>query len=424
MHPTPIRTVPLLHGLLAVLLAGFLALPVAAAVKVSKPRPKVSRSKISAKGKSVPKLLLDDEDTGNRPSRTSAPGRSGARSLQVGQVIFSRGAQVVAEIDGGAVDNEYLVVFDAGFRRRGAAVVVKALKGNTYLLRGVGGTPSEGDRLGRESERQAVARVLRQKDAAGYRAFLARFPDSTYKDRVARELFRLQMKAEFPTRPGSSVAGTLNLAETVSHPVPMEDVQVVLDRFVVAVTAVGGEYRIDGIPLPEVPVTVKLRIKDAKFRDAGAVTVDLPAARSVEVEEALPVKLTPTVLSGTVLDEAGQPLAGAEVWTAPYTLEFLTGDDGTFEISRIKNLDDPGAADRPLFGGEFEVYARRSGYSVERVAVAAESFVSNPVPVLRLAPQDTRNEDVPELALTLREHLRIDPSLLAGSAGAGPMLNP
>jgi hypothetical protein len=342
----------------------------------------------------------------------------------VGQVIFARGSQVVAEIESGAVDNEYMMVYDAGFRRKGAAVVVKQLKGNTYLLRGAGASLGEGDRLGRETERQAVSRVLRQKRPEGYRAFLTRFPDSSYKPRIARELFRLQMKAEYPARPGHSVEGVLRLTESVSQPIPLEEAQVVLDRFVVALTAAGGQYRIDGIPLPEVPVTLKLKVKDPKFRSAEVVTLDLPAATATQVNKDLPVLLTPTVLSGKVVDERGEPLPGAEVWTAPYTLEFLTGEDGSFEISRRKELDDPAATDQPLFGGEFEVYARRSGYSVERVAVRAESFVSNPVPAIRLAPQDTRNEDVPELEVALRSHLRPDPSALAGSAGAGPMLNP
>ncbi len=414
MNPTMNRISTLLTLLLAVLLA----VPTGAAVKVIKP-------KVGAPGSpdpGAPQLLLDDDD-GGTAAANSAPGVV-TLPLQVGQVIFARGAQVVAEIEAGAVDSEYLVVFDSGFRRKGGAVVVQALKGNTYLLRGAGTSLSEGDRLGRETEHQAVARVLRQKNADGYRAFLTLFPDSTYGARIARELFRLQMQAEYPARPGHSVGGSLLLVETVNRPVPMEDVQVLLDRFVVVLTGVGGQYRIDGIPLPEVPVTVKLKVKDPKFSSGDGVTLDLPAGKAVEAEKDLPVLLTPTVLSGTVLDGRGEPLTGAEVWTSPYTLEFLTGDDGTFQISRSKDLDDPGAADQPLFGGKFEVYARRDGYSVERVAVSAESFVTNPVPAIRLVPQDTRNEEVPELAVALRLHLRIDPSALAGAAGGGPMLNP
>ncbi len=415
MNPTMTRISTLLTLLLAVLLV----VPASAAVKVT--QPESVAAKTPAKG--PPQLLLDDDDTGPAAAPATAP-RVVALPLQVGQVIFTRGAQVVAEIEAGAVDSEYLVVFDSGFRRKGGAVVVQALKGNTYLLRGAGTSLSEGDLLGRETEHQAVARVLHQKNADGYRAFLTLFPDSTYGARIARELFRLQMQREYPSRPGSSVGGALRLAETVNQPVPLENVQVMLDRFVIALTAVGGQYRIDGIPLPEYPVAVKLKVTDPKFRSADAVTLDLPAARAVEVEKDLPVRLTPTVLSGTVLDGRGEPLPGAEVWTSPYTLEFLTGDDGTFQISRSKDLDDPGAADQPLFGGEFEVYARRAGYSVERVAVSAESFVTNPVPAIRLVPQDTRNEGVPELAVALRLHLRIDPSALAGAAGGSPMLNP
>ena len=415
MNPTMTRISPLLILFLTVLLAA----PTGAAVTVTKPKPVAAKKKV----KGAPPLLLDDDAGGPAAPSATAPGAV-ALPLQAGQVIFARGAQVVAEIETGAVDNEYLVVFDSGFRRKGAAVVVKALKGNTYLLRGAGTSLSEGDRLGRETERQAVARVLRQKSAGGYRAFLTLFPDSTYGARIARELFRLQMQAEYPARPGHSVGGSLLLVETVNRPVPMEGVRVLLDRFVVVLTEVGGQYRIDGIPLPEVPVTVKLKVKDPKFSSGDGVTLDLPAGKAVEAEKDLPVLLTPTVLSGTVLNGRGEPLNGAEVWTSPYTLEFLTGDDGTFQISRSKNLDDPGAEDQSLFGGEFEVYARRDGYSVERVAVSAESFVTNPVPAIRLIPQDTRNEEVPELAVALRLHLRIDPSALAGAAGGGPMLNP
>ncbi|MDF1554919.1 MAG: hypothetical protein P1P84_17760 [Deferrisomatales bacterium] len=415
MNPTMTRFSPLLISLLTVLLAA----PVGAAVTVTKPKAGAS----GPPAKPPPQLLLDDDGGTAAPAAEAIPGVV-ALPLQAGQVIFARGDQVVAEIEGGAVDGEYLVVFDSGFRRKGAAVVVQALKGNTYLLRGAGTSLSEGDRLGRETELQAAARVLRQNNADGFRAFLTLFPDSTYRERIARELFRLQMQAQYPARPGHSVGGSLLLVETVNQPVPMEDVQVLLDRFVVVLTGAGGQYRIDGIPLPEVPVTVKLKVKDPKFRSGDGVSLDLPAGKAVEAEKDLPVLLTPTVLSGMVLDGRGEPLPGAEVWTSPYTLEFLTGDDGAFQISRRKDLDDPGAPDQPLFGGEFEVYARRAGFSVERVAVSAESFVTNPVPAIRLVPQDTRNEGVPELAVALRQHLRIDPSALAGAAGAGPLLNP
>jgi hypothetical protein len=410
MHPTLTR----FSHPISLLLALLLATPSVAAVTIPKPAAK------KAPPKSAPQLLLDDD------SGADAAAAPGAVSLpaQVGRVIFARGSQVVAEIDGGAVGSEYLRVFDAGFRSKGAAMVVKALKGDTYLVRGAGTSLSEGDRLGRETERQAVARVLRQKDADGYRAFLALFPNSGYRARVARELFRLQMRAEYPAPAGHSVGGSLVLTETVTRPVPLEDVQVLLDRFVVALTAAGGQYRIDGIPLPEVPVTLKLRVKDPKFGSGDGVTLELPADKAIQAEKDLPVLLTPTVLSGAVLDERGEPLAGAEVWTSPYTLEFLTGDDGTYQISRRKNLDDPAAPDQPLFGGAFEVYARRDGYSVERAEVSAESFVANTVPEIRLVPQDTRNEQVPEPAVALRTYLRVDPSALAGSAGAGPMLNP
>jgi len=408
------------------LLPAVVAAPVDAAVKVNRPvQARDQNAQSAAPSASAPPLLLEEEDSAPTARAGTGVSSSPAGDLaQVGQVIFARGSQVVAELETDVVNNEYLLVFDSSFRNKGSAVVVQPLRDNTYLLRGVGTWLTEGDRLSRESELQAAARVLRQKTPEGYRSFLARFPNSSHQPRVARELFRTQMQTQYPARPGSVLSGTLRLAETVSQPIPMEDVQVVLDRFVLALTTSGGQYRIEGVPLPEVPVTVRLKVKDTKFHSAGETTLDLPADRTLEMEKDLPVVLAPTVLSGTVVDAGGDPLAGAEVWTAPYTLEYLTGENGSFQISRRKNLNDPTAVDQPLLGGAFEVYASRSGYSVERVRVKAESFATNPVPALRLSAQNTRNEAVPELTVALRDHLRPDPSALAGSAGVGPMINP
>jgi hypothetical protein len=82
------------------------------------------------------------------------------------------------------------------------------------------------------------------------------------------------------------------------------------------------------------------------------------------------------------------------------------------------------AGDEPLFGGEFEVYAYRKGYGVDRVTISAESYAENSVPAVRLLRQDAREEEIPALGLTLRSYLEMGPTALAAPQGAGPKLNP
>jgi hypothetical protein len=174
-------------------------------------------------------------------------------------------------------------------------------------------------------------------------------------------------------------------------------------------------------------VTLKLRAKDPKFEMAKEVTVDLPAGQFVELAADLPVKLTPTILAGRVLDERGAALPGSEVWTDPYSMEALTDDEGSFRILRRKELDAVGAAserDEPLFGGDYMVYAHRKGFGVERVALSAESFRSNAVPPIRLARQDSRAEPVPPLGIDLKTYLEPSGATLAAPEGGAPKLNP
>ena len=77
----------------------------------------------------------------------------------------------------------------------------------------------------------------------------------------------------------------------------------------------------------------------------------------------------------------------------------------------------------PLFGDDFEVFAHRKGYSVNRALVAAESFQENQVPPVQLVRQDPRRQQVPELGLELRSYLEIDASS-ASQEGVAPKLNP
>jgi hypothetical protein len=346
----------------------------------------------------------------------------------VGSVIFARGAQVVAEVPGGAQERERLVVFDGGMRRRGVAVVLAALDKGVFLLQPQGGIgASPGDQLARESETEAAARVVQEHRAESYLEFLEFFPRSEYRSRVGRELFRLAMKQGYPTFPGSVVEGRITLAEGVGREIPLGQVFVLLDRFVVARTDERGRFRIEGIPKLDEAVALRLRVRDAKFQLSQEVTVELSAGSFQEVAAELPVRITPTVLAGQVLDERGAPLPGAEVWTAPYSMEVLTDAEGMFRISRRKRVDATGAAlagDEPLFGGEFEVYAYRKGYGVDRVAISAESYAENAVPAVRLLRQDAREEEIPALGLTLRSFLEIGPTALAAPQGAGPKLNP
>jgi len=337
------------------------------------------------------------------------PGWAGQEAGKVvGSVIFARGDQVVAEISGGAVEKERMLLLGDDFRPKGAAVVVKPLGDGTYVLLPTGsGSPSVGDRLARETEGEAAARVIQENRPESYREFLGLYPKSAYRERMGREMFRLAMASGFPADGGGAVGGRLRLAETVSREVSLGMVPVVLDRFVFPGTDSEGGFRLEGLPELEEPVTLQLRIKDPRFELASPVEVKLPAGAGTVLTAEIPVRVTPTVLRGTVLDGRGSALPGAEVWTAPYTSEVLTDDDGTYRISRRKLLSakEGSPADEPLFGGDFEVYARRKGYGVERTTLSAQSYRENAAPPIRLAAQDPRREELPELAVELRRHL-------------------
>jgi hypothetical protein len=365
---------------------------------------------------------------GSAPSVGSpASQRAEGQTYYVGNVIFSRGDQIVAEIPDGARENERLILFDAGFRRRGKVIVLKPLEKGVYLLQTLGAVSAvPGDRLAVESEDEAVARVLGEKDPESFREFLALFPRSEHRPRIAREMFRVVMKRNYPTFPGTVIEGRVRLAEIVGRDLALGQILVVLDRFIIARTDADGFFRIEGVPRLDEPVQLKLRVKDEKFRGAEVTTLELPGGEFAEVKTEVPLKVVPTVLTGTVVDSHGAPLAGVEVWTSPFTMEALTDETGSFRISRLKRPDASGAAggaDEPLFGDEYEVYAHRRGYNVNRSLLAAESFHENTVPAIQLVRQDPRRQEIPELGLELRAYLEIDASS-ASRAGPAPKLNP
>lgn len=398
-----------LVALLAAVLA-FALEPAGAATRLKKPPEQTAPRKPATDGEL---LRVIDEPAEKSPF--------------VGSIIFSRGSQIVAEIPDGAREGERLIVFDVRFRRKGKATVARALDELTYLLRPAGRLDaSPGDRLARESEREAAGRVLRENRLESYQAFLKLFPKSAHRPRIAREMFRLTMQDSYPVFPGIVVEGKLRLVETVSRSVPRGEAQIVLDRFIIAETDGEGRFRIEGIPKVEEPVQLTLRVKDVRFQAAERVSVELPAGKISELSADLPVAVTPTILRGQVVDEGGAPIPGVEVWTSPYTMEALTDDEGGYQISRRKRLGGSVAepsTDEPLFGEEYEVYAHRTGYSVERVTVAAESYQENAVPAIRLVAQDARTEKVPELALDLKDHLMLGPTTSMLPQGSTPMLN-
>ncbi len=403
---------PWLPVLAAILGAGLLAGRGEAAIKVRKP------------------VLLDDSPALSAPAqtvRTPTLPREEGRTYYVGSVIFSRGNQIVAEIPDGARERERLILFDAGFRRRGNVIVLKPLEDRVYLLQTLGSlSAAPGDRLALESEGEAAVRVLNENRRESYQEFVASFPHSEYRPRMARELFRLAMKRGYPTFPGSAIEGRVRLAETVGRDLSVGQVLVVLDRYLIARTEADGFFRIEGLPKLDESVELKLRVKDQKFRVAEETVVKLAGGELAETTAEVPLHVVPTELVGKVVDSHGAPLAGVEVWTAPYTVETLTDETGSFRITRLKRLDAGGPAaeaDEPLFGDDFEVFAHRKGYNVNRSLVAAESFQENRVPAIQLVRQDPRRQPLPELGLDLRAYLEIDASS-ASQEGPAPKLNP
>jgi len=343
-----------------------------------------------------------------------------AASLQpreefLGVVIFARGGQVVAELSGSPAERERLIVVGTDLRRKGSARVLHPLSPDTYLIDPLdGASPAVGDRLARETEEEAAARVFRANLPEDYREFLEFYPKSAHRPRVGRELFRLAMASAFPGEGGTVVSGRVLLAEETGREVSLDKVPVILDRYQFPGSGADGSFRLEGIPPLEEPAVLRVRVREPRLVMDAEVQVTFPAGGPGEVAVDLPVRVTPTILAGQVVDGQGNALPGAEVWTTPATTETLSDDDGGYRISRRKvSAGGSGPGDEPLFGGDFEVYARRKGYGVERVAVSAESYLENPVPELRLLPQDAQREDLPDLGVDLRAHLWV--STLSGA---------
>lgn len=380
----------------------------------SSPEGKASSSLSPAQGASVP------------GGASLAESRQPEKAYLIGTVVFVAGSQIVVEIPEGAKDRERFVVFDSGMGRRGLATVSRGLDKGVFSLAPIGSFSVDvGDRLARESENEAAYRVLRANQPETYREFLDLFPASEHKPRIARELFRLAIRSSYPTFPGTSVKGRLRLAETVGRELPLGPTEIVVDRFVIARTDEKGAFLIEGIPKLERPVTLRVKVRDAKFEMASDTFLELPGGQLGELTADLPVKLVPTVLAGRVLDARGTPVPGAEVWTEPYSVAALTDDNGAYAISRKKTPGGEGSErDEPLLGGDYQVYAHRKGFGVERTAFSAESFRSNPVPPLRLSPQDLRGEPVPSLELDLKAHLESPSTGPAAPEGGAPRLNP
>jgi hypothetical protein len=154
------------------------------------------------------------------------------------------------------------------------------------------------------------------------------------------------------------------------------------------------------------------------------VLVELPQDKAESLALDIPVKLTPTYISGRIVDEYGNPVRGAMIWTSPYTTEKLTDENGEFKLSRKKKLDASGTpleGDEPLMGRDYEVYAYKSGYSAEMRQVSAKSFSENVVDTVGLARQDSLGEGLPKPDVSLRDNLELMQFVV--STGAGPKIN-
>jgi hypothetical protein len=353
------------------------------------------------------------------PKKKEAPG-----AVFSGSVILSQGKEILVDIPQGAKLKERFTVYGPRLDKRGNTVVVRDMGKGVFRLKLINGSASVGDRLARETEDEAYARIRKSASVSETKEFLEVFPNSARKERVATDLFRRLMRQSYPVYPGITVKGKVVLEEKVGQDITPARILVKLDRFVIAQTDDLSAFSIEGIPPLDYPVKVKMIAHDPKFQMAREVVIEIPAAQTAEVQKDLPVKLTPTVLVGQVTDEKGAPVREAEVWTSPYTMEVLTDEKGGYRISRRKKLDSSGTAmegDEPLLGRDYEVYAFRRGFGAERVAVVAQSFVENPVKPIGLARQNPYEEGFPELNVDLRANL--DLMQFVVPAGGGPKIN-
>jgi len=346
----------------------------------------------------------------------------------VGTVDFVQGRTLLVEMSASAKPGERFNVFDPFMRRVGKASMLKLVDDNVYLFQVLAGRSFDsGYHLSRETEVEAAKYAIRKDTMDAYKRFLEFFPNTKYRQRMARQMFRLKMSGEYPTYPGNGVEGRIVLAEDAGREVSVSGVSIVIDKFIAARTDSDGRFRIEGIPQLDETVSLNMRVSDPKFIMAEKSSVKLDAGQTIDVNSEIKVKIRPAVLTGRVIDDHGAPMAGVEVWTFPYTREVLTDDDGAYKISRRKKLEavNPSSADEPLFGGEYEIYAHKKGYSVQRAAVSAESFVENEVDEIELFRQDARREDVPVFDADLAAYLEVSAGAKSSVGGVTPpLINP
>ena len=138
--------------------------------------------------KSTPSKPATQSEAKSAPSpssSTAAPAKASKQKKKkkavpttdafAGNIIFVRGKKVLAEVPGGAKAKERFVLYDVRLRRTGSVLVVRAMDDDVYLLRMASGSASDGDRLARETEDEAYARVKRSKSSKHYIEFLEVF---------------------------------------------------------------------------------------------------------------------------------------------------------------------------------------------------------------------------------------------------------
>jgi hypothetical protein len=343
----------------------------------------------------------------------------------VGTVKFIRGKNLLIEFEEQAEVKQRFSVYDVRLRKQGSVQVLKALDGNIFLCKILKGSADVGDRLAGESEAEAYYRIMKRRRVSGYREFLQVFPGSSHAAKVEGLLFRQTLRKGFQTFPGASITGKLELQEKLGQEIGFGGVRILLDRFIIAQATADGSFSIEGIPPLYKGVTVKLAVIDDRFKTAKKIEVTLPAKSTAAITMDIPIKLTPTYVSGRVVDEYGNPVRGAMIWTSPYTTEKLTDENGEYRISRKKKLDSSGVpleGDEPLMGRDYEVYAYKSGFSAEMRRVSAKSFSENVVDTVGLNRQDALgSEGLPKPEVSLADNLELMQFVV--STGAGPKIN-
>lgn len=346
----------------------------------------------------------------------------------IGTVDFVQGRTLLVEMSASAKPGERFNIFDPFMRRVGKASMIKLVDENVYLFQVLAGRNFDsGYHLSRETEVEAAKYAIRKDTMAAYKRFLEFFPNTKYRERMARQMFRLKMSGEYPKYPGNGVEGRIVLAEDAGREISVAGVSIVIDKFIAARTDSDGRFRIEGIPQLDETVSLNMRVSDPKFVMAEKSSVMLEAGQTIDVNSEVKIKIRPAVLTGRVVDDHGAPMVGVEVWTFPYTREVLTDDDGAYKISRRKKLEavNPSSADEPLFGGEYEIYAHKNGYSVQRAVVSAESFVENEVDEIELFRQDSRREDVPAFDVDIATYLEVSAGARISVGGmSAPLINP